>query len=299
MYCHAKRVRKIHRDKIFKTTPWQSHPTCLKLTLKLEKSNFMCPAEGKFVPDLPPHRAPSTSALLVSALSFGLDKHCQLHFINGQQPQALLEVSWIPSDACNNNQLRSPASVTQDFRDWFSARAALCPAKVHESREKKSTTSQKTKQQPKQTKALWNCNLWISVRKWKEEACSKGSVYPLLVSQQWHWAILEHRHSFGDTKYRRAQHLWKGTEAKSPTQWVRHLLPMPCPATSQELQRPRPLQGREFKGQNAVYPCCYTFAANKCFSSPAPNAAKTLMQQYSVCVFGGSTGEFLRNHSRV
>lgn len=192
-----------------------------------------------------------------------------------------------------------PASVTQDFRDWFSARAALCPAKVHESREKKSTTSQKTKQQPKQTKALWNCNLWISVRKWKEEACSKGSVYPLLVSQQWHWAILEHRHSFGDTKYRRAQHLWKGTEAKSPTQWVRHLLPMPCPATSQELQRPRPLQGREFKGQNAVYPCCYTFAANKCFSSPAPNAAKTLMQQYSVCVFGGSTGEFLRNHSRV
>lgn len=157
----------------------------------------------------------------------------------------------------------------------------------------------KTKQQPKQTKALWNCNLWISVRKWKEEACSKGSVYPLLVSQQWHWAILEHRHSFGDTKYRRAQHLWKGTEAKSPTQWVRHLLPMPCPATSQELQRPRPLQGREFKGQNAVYPCCYTFAANKCFSSPAPNAAKTLMQQYSMCVFGGSTGEFLRNHSRV
>lgn len=177
----------------------------------------MCPAEGKFVPDLPPHRAPSTSALLVSALSFGLDKHCQLHFINGQQPQALLEVSWIPSDACNTNQLRSLHLWPKILGIGSLPRAALCTAKVHESQEKKPTTSQKNKQQPKQTKALWNCNLWISVRKWKEEACSKGSVYPLLVSQQWHWTILEHRHSFGDTKYRRAQHLWKGTEAKSPT----------------------------------------------------------------------------------
>lgn len=65
----------------------------------------MCPAELKLcVPHLAPRTALSTtSPLLVSALSLELDKHCQLHFINGQQPQALLQMAWIPSDAWNTN----------------------------------------------------------------------------------------------------------------------------------------------------------------------------------------------------
>lgn len=140
MYCHTKRVRKIQRDKNFKTTPWQSLPTCLKQTLKLEKlekSNITCLI---ICPHTQPSAAAQVSALVVSALSSDLDKHCQLHFINGQQPQALLEMAWTPSDAWNTNlPSKIPASVTQDFWDWFSdwqPRAAFCTAKYVRARNK-------------------------------------------------------------------------------------------------------------------------------------------------------------------
>lgn len=191
MYCHTKRVRKIHRD--FKTTPWQSLPTCLKLTLKLEKSeksNFTSPAEFKRGPHFPPHTILSPSphgciAGVSSVLWAGQTLPAEFyqwtttskHFLKWPGSQVMPQTPTSPA--------KIPASETQDFWDWFSAQSSL-NSKIRKSQEKEIHLLQK-KPTKIQTKALWNCNLWISIRKCKEEACSKGSVYPqLFVSQWWH-----------------------------------------------------------------------------------------------------------------
>lgn len=140
MNCHTKRVRKIYRDKNFKTTPWQSLPTCFKLTKKSENSNLMYPAEFK-VCLIWPHTQPS--APLVSALSLELHKHCQLHFINGfyQMDNNLKHfLKWPASQVMPGtptSPAKIPASVTQDFRTGSLPRAALCIAKYIRARKKK------------------------------------------------------------------------------------------------------------------------------------------------------------------
>lgn len=157
-YCHTKGVRKMFKD--FKTTPWQSLPTCLKLTLNLEKSdksNFTCLIYPHTQPSAPEH----TGALLCQLCpwSWANTASCILSMDNNLQHF----LKWPGFQMIKHQlpQLRSPCLRLKTFGIDSLPRAALYTAKYIRARKRNPLLplKKKTNQPNKSTLRLQSLDI--------------------------------------------------------------------------------------------------------------------------------------------